>query len=159
GDGLAAARNQGIQSADAGIIGFCDADDRWADGALAMRLACLEEQPDCDAVIGQAMAEALPGEPLTPQQVSRLGQPVPGFTPGALLARRPVFQRVGPFDETLRIGADSDWFVRLQQSGLRLATLPAVVLRKGMRADALSADREAYRRELLRVARGFLERR
>jgi hypothetical protein len=84
---------------------------------------------------------------------------LPGFTPGALLARRHVFQRVGGFDETLTIGTDSDWFVRLQQSELSLAVLPVVVLYKGARAASLSTDRETYRRELLRVARGFVERR
>jgi glycosyltransferase involved in cell wall biosynthesis len=159
GRGLAAARNQALRAVDADFIGFCDADDRWADGALAARLAYLQSRPGCDAVIGQVVGEALAGEPLTPLQASRLGQTLPGFTPGALLARRQVFQRVGGFDETLTIGADSDWFVRLQQSGLRLSVLPVVVLRKGARAASLSTDRETYRRELLRVARGFLERR
>lgn len=159
GRGLAAARNQGVRAVHADVIGFCDADDRWADGALAERLGYLQTQPGCDAVIGQVVSESLDGESVTPQQLLRLGQPLPGFTPGALLARRHVFQRVGPFDETLTIGADSDWFVRLQQSTLTLAVLPAVVLRKGVRAGSLSTDLETYRGELLRVARGFLERR
>ena len=159
GRGLAAARNQGIRTVQAEFVGFCDADDRWAGGALAARLAHLQRQPDCDAVIGHVISEALAGERITPQQSSRLGQPLPGFTPGALLARRHVFERVGPFDETLTIGADSDWFVRLEQSALRLEVLPVVVLHKGVRAASLSTDLETYRRELLRIGRGFLERR
>jgi glycosyltransferase involved in cell wall biosynthesis len=159
GRGLAAARNQGLRVVDAEFVGFCDADDRWAEGALAVRLAHLQSQPACDAVIGQVSGEVRAGEPLTPQQEARLGQPLPGFTPGALLARRHVFKRIGPFDETLTIGADSDWFVRLQQSELRLAVLSTIVLRKGARAASLSTDRETYRRELLGVARKFLKRR
>lgn len=159
GRGLAAARNQGVRAARAELIGFCDADDRWSDGALAARLAHLAAQPECDAVIGQVVVEPLAGATATPQQRSRLGQPVPGYTPGALLARRRVFEQIGPFDETLTIGADSDWFVRLRQSALRLAVLPLVVLHKGARATSLSSDIETYRRELLRVARGFLARR
>ncbi len=159
GRGLAAARNQGLRAVQADLVGFCDADDRWSDGALAARLAHLMTQPDCDAAIGQVVVEELSGATATPQQHSRVGRPVPGFTPGALLARRHVFERIGPFDETLTIGADSDWFVRLQQSALRLAILPFVVLHKGARATSLSGDVETYRRELLRVARGFLARR
>lgn len=159
GHGLAAARNQGLRAVDADVVGFCDADDRWAAGALAARLAHLQSRSDCDAVIGQVVGEPLAGEPLTPQQAARLGQSVPGFTPGALLARRRVFERVGGFDETLTVGADSDWFVRLQQTELSLAVLPVVVLHKGARATSLSTDIETYRRELLRVARGFVERR
>src|SRR5215470_2989467 len=38
GHGLAAARNQGLRAVDADLVGFCDADDRWAAGALAARL-------------------------------------------------------------------------------------------------------------------------
>lgn len=159
GRGLAAARNQGLRAVQADLIGFCDADDRWSDGALAARLAHLAEQPDCDAVIGQLVVEELSGTTATPRQRSRVGRPAPGFTPGALLARRHVLEQVGPFDETLTIGADSDWFVRLQQSALRLAVLPVVVLHKGARASSLSGDVETYRRDLLRVARGFLARR
>jgi len=159
GRGLAAARNQGLRAVDADIVGFCDADDRWAAGGLAARLAHLQSRPDCDAVIGQVVCEPLPGEPFTAQQASRLGQPLPGFTPGALLARRHVFQRIGGFDESLTIGADSDWFVGLQQTELSLAVLPVLVLHKGARATSLSTDVETYRRELLRVARGFIERR
>jgi glycosyltransferase involved in cell wall biosynthesis len=159
GHGLAAARNQGLRAVEADVVGFCDADDRWAAGALAVRLAHLECRPDCDAVIGQVVGEALAGERPTPQQAARLGQPLPGFTPSALLARRHVFQRVGGFDETLTIGADADWFVRLQQTELSLAVLPVVVLHKGARTTSLSTDIETYRRELLRIARGFIERR
>jgi glycosyltransferase involved in cell wall biosynthesis len=159
GRGLAAARNQGLRAVDADFIGFCDSDDRWAEGALAVRLAHLQSRPDCDAVIGGVVGEAVAGESVTPQQAARLGRPLPGFTPGALLARRHVFQKIGLFDETLTIGTDSDWFVRLQQSRLRLAVLPTVVLFKGARATSLSTDRETYRRELLRVAREFVERR
>jgi glycosyltransferase involved in cell wall biosynthesis len=158
GRGIAAARNQGLAAA-ADVIGFCDADDRWSADSLALRMARLAAQPHCDAVIGQVVLEALPGEPVTPQQASRLGRTLPGFTPGALLARRHVFEAVGLFDETLAIAADSDWFVRLVQSDLNLVLLPAVVLHKGARAAALSGDLETYRRELLRIGRRYVDRR
>jgi len=81
---------------------------------------------------------------------------VPGFTPGALLIRRETFELVGAFDETLSIGADSDWFVRLQTSPRPTLQIDAVVLYKGARNSSLSTDVGAYRRELLTVARRFI---
>ncbi len=159
GRGIAAARNQGLAAARADVIGFCDADDRWSPDALVQRMEWLEAHPDCDAVIGQVVLEALPGEPVTPQQGTRLGKRLPGFTPGALLARRHVFQAIGPFDEALSIAADSDWFVRLVQSDLSLAVLPGVVLHKGARAGGLSSELETYRRELLRIGRRHVKHR
>ena len=75
------------------------------------------------------------------------------------MMRRAAFEAVGEFDEKLAIGADSDWFVRLAQSSLRLDVLPELVLQKGALASSLSADVATYRRELLLVARRFVDQR
>ncbi|MGA1394072.1 MAG: hypothetical protein ACO38W_13050, partial [Phycisphaerales bacterium] len=66
---------------------------------------------------------------------------------------------IGRFDESLSIGADSEWFVRLVQSGQGPLRLDRVVLRKGLRATSLSADVERYRRELLVIAARYVARR
>jgi glycosyltransferase involved in cell wall biosynthesis len=159
GRGLAAARNQGLRAVAGEAIAFCDSDDCWSAGALATRLNHLTAEPGCDAVIGHVERVLFDSDTATPQQTSQLGRVVPGYTPGALMARRAAFEMVGPFDETLVIGADSDWFVRLAQSDVRLDVLQAVVLQKGVRASSLSADITTYRSELLLVAREFLHRR
>lgn len=157
--GLAAARNQGLRHVHGDLVAFCDADDTWPDGSLAARLDRLMSEPDCGAVIGQLERVPSVAQSPTVQQASFLGRIQAGYTPGALLAYRSTFEAIGPFDEDLAIGADSDWFVRLVQSNVRLETLAHVVLRKGVRGESLSADVAAYRRDLLRVARGFVDRR
>ena len=158
GRGLAAARNQAIQQSQCPWIAFCDGDDRWAENALAVRLRALESTPHALAVIGRVVLEAISNTSATPAQASRIGQPVPGFTPGALLARRTAFEQIGMYDESLAIGTDSDWFVRLQQSANPVVQIEDVVLWKGARGTSLSSDVAAYRRELLTVARRFIER-
>ena len=78
--------------------------------------------------------------------------------------RRPVrcscdattFARVGPFDQTLTIGADADWILRAERLLGPPVDVGATVLEKGLRAGSLSTDVENYRRELLIVARRFL---
>lgn len=157
--GLAAARNQGIDAVAGNVIAFCDADDCWTTGALACRLDHLAREPGCDAVIGHAQRVPIEGHGTTPQQASRLGRVTPGYTPGALMVRRGVFEVLGTFDENLAIGADSDWFVRLAQTSLRLDVLPELVLQKGARASSLSVDVATYRSELLGVARRFVDQR
>jgi glycosyltransferase involved in cell wall biosynthesis len=158
GRGLAAARNQGLGAVAGEAIAFCDSDDCWTVGALAARLNHLAAEPSCSAVIGLAENVLIDNVAATPQQTSRLGRITPGYTPGALMARREAFEVVGQFDERLTIGADSDWFVRLVQSNVRLDVVRTLVLRKGARASSLSADVATYRRELFVVARRFLDR-
>jgi glycosyltransferase involved in cell wall biosynthesis len=159
GRGLAAARNQAIHACRHPWIAFCDADDRWADDALAIRMRALQANPSAWAVIGQVVREQLAGTEATAAQLEQVGRPVPGFTPGALIAHRTAFERIGFFDESLAIGTDSDWFIRLQESPHPAIQVESVVLYKGARGTSLSSDVQAYRRELLTVARRFIGRR
>jgi glycosyltransferase involved in cell wall biosynthesis len=158
GRGLAAARNEAVRESSHPLVAFCDADDRWTAGALAVRIAAMAANPEALAVIGLVVREEIEGTIPTAAQRERVGRVVPGFTPGAMLVRREAFNRIGWFDESLSIGADSDWFVRLHQSGHPALRVETVVLRKGVRGTSLSADITAYRRDLLTVARRFISR-
>ena len=157
GRGLAGARNEGIGFCRSRYVAFCDADDRWTGNALTIRMAAIDRHPNIFAVIGRLSLERLDGTPVTAPQHSRLGVPLPGFTPGALLVRRALFGEIGLFDEALAIGADSDWFVRLRQSSFGVRILEDVVLRKGARATSLSTEVSQYRRELLAIGRRYIQ--
>ncbi len=159
GRGLAAARNQAIRASRQPSIAFCDGDDRWAPGALARRMDALAANPQAWVVIGRVTREQLTNTEASTAQLAQVGRPVPGFTPGAMVARRRTFEEIGFFDETLKIGSDSDWFIRLQESSEPAIQIEDVVLYKGARSTSLSGDVEAYRRELLTVARRFIGRR
>jgi glycosyltransferase involved in cell wall biosynthesis len=159
GRGLGAARNQAVRVVRGDLVGFCDSDDQWTDGSLRIRVEHLAAHADCDAVVGHLVTTTVDGARLPVAHQASLGVPRPGYTPGALLARRHVFDRVGPFDEELRIGSDSDWFVRLRESDCRLDVLNDVVLMKGVRPTSLSNDIATYRAELMSVARAYVERR
>ena len=151
--GLAAARNEAIAASSQAFIAFCDADDRWVEGGLAALHDALVADPDALAAIGMVEPVALDGTVSSEGQRARIGTRLAGFTPGAMLARREAFRRVGRFDDGLSIGADSDWFVRLVDEGLEPIRIDRVVLAKGMRGSSLSGDVATYRRELLEVAR------
>lgn len=159
GIGLAQARNEGVHLVEGDLIAFLDGDDRWLPGSLASRLRALQESPRALAVVGHMATEALPAGEIPARHRESLGVPRPGYTPGALVARRTAFDVIGAFDETLTLAADSEWFVRARTHGHEILLIDDVVLRKGVRIDSLSTDVALYRRELLDVSRRFLEER
>ena len=156
--GLAAARNQAIRACQQPNIAFCDGDDRWAPGALALRMDALATNSQAWVVIGRVIREQLANTEASAAQLEQVGRPVSGFTPGAMVAHRSTFEEIGFFDETLKISSDSDWFIRLQESPRPAIQIEDIVLYKGARSTSLSGDIEAYRCELLTVARRFIGR-
>jgi glycosyltransferase involved in cell wall biosynthesis len=159
GSGIADARNFGVASVVGELIAFCDSDDVWTDGSLLARVEHLRSNVDVSSVIGLIVTHQLDGADVPDHRVERLGEAVVGYTPGAMVARRTTLDMVGPFDESLSIGTDSDWFIRAVGAGLAPDVVPEVVLRKGVRADSASTAIATYRREMLSVARAHVHRR
>jgi GT2 family glycosyltransferase len=74
--------------------------------------------------------------------------------PGALLARREVFERIGDFDTNYQLAPDVDWFARAKDAGLHFEPLPMLVINKAVHADNLShSDFDLYSREIVRALR------
>jgi hypothetical protein len=76
-----------------------------------------------------------------------------------MLVRRRAFDRVGGFDETLRIGETVDWVARADDLGVRNACLPRLVLRRRLHATNTGLTQQGSRDDYLVVARAALARR
>ena len=152
--GLYDAMNKGIARATGSLIGFLNADDLFCrTDAISLLAAGIG---DADAVsagvaivaaadIGR-LSRAYPSRPFAPWML-RFGHmpPHPGF-----YATRRAFDRIGPFDPAIRIGADFEWMVRFfAVHGLRAEPVSetVVTLRDGGVSNAGFASRVAITAE------------
>lgn len=153
--GLYDAMNKGLARATGELVGFLNADDFFCRTDIAARLAA-GAAGGADAVSGGVaivaaadparLVRAYPPTPFAPWMLRFAHMPPhPGF-----YARRAVFDRVGGFDPTIRIGADFEWMVRFfAVHRLTAAAIPEtlVTLRDGGLSNQGLASRRAIARE------------
>ena len=121
--GVAAVRNTGIAAARGARIAYLDDDDLWAPSHLARLSGALDSGAELaygDALV--ARFEPAAGPPRTWPVRDELVLAVPFdradlarddfVVPGGMMHTRALYDRVGPFDETLFVSDDWDWLLR-----------------------------------------------
>jgi glycosyl transferase family 2 len=117
-NGIYAAMNKGLARATGDLIYFLNADDYLADErVVADVVAVVESQPRGGVYYGSIELRQS-GEPIGvyhPEEPEKAAEiMVCGCLPHqATFARREVFKRTGPFDDTYRYHADYDWFLKV----------------------------------------------
>jgi glycosyltransferase involved in cell wall biosynthesis len=159
--GPAAARNRGVDEARGEFIAFLDADDRWHPDKLRRQLAHFAERPGLDVSVTHCRNFWIPelAEEAERFRDHRIAQPAPAYLASTMLARRSVFERVGPFDTTLRFGHSTQWLLRCRECGMVFEALPDVLYER--RIHYLNRTRtmgEASREEFLRLVKAHRDR-
>jgi glycosyltransferase involved in cell wall biosynthesis len=146
--GPAAARNRGIEAADAEWIAFQDADDLWLPGKLEIQMRALAASPACGFSFTDSLARESDGAEWI-QRPLRSGGDIlgilllgPQFAAGTVVARRELFERVGLFDTTLRTAEDWDMWLRLA------AVSPGLHVPQVLNLFRVSDDRGKYPMDL-----------
>ncbi|MCW5983230.1 MAG: glycosyltransferase family 2 protein [Bryobacteraceae bacterium] len=150
GQGLAAARNLGIQESQGDLIAFLDHDDLWDPRKLELQVQTMRLNP--------SLGYTTTWMKLLPKP--REGDAVrDGCTPSALVARRELFSRIGSFDPQYAIGCDADWFTRARDHHVPTAVVPRILLYKRLHDANLSANAAVNRREMFHIAKRSIARR
>jgi glycosyltransferase involved in cell wall biosynthesis len=121
--GAAAARNRGIREATGEFVYFFDVDDQLMPGALLHLLQILKGHPEADSVFGRGTRERNLNQKQLKNNIVAYPKPYWGLfwfsnfskltgTP-SFLHRKRVFDTVGVFPETLRLGEDAAFHIKL----------------------------------------------
>jgi glycosyltransferase involved in cell wall biosynthesis len=146
--GSGAARNSGLREVTAPYIAFLDADDVWPTGRMNALIEALSA--DLDAVFGQAAQFGAERAETAPQ---------PALLPGTMLIRREACERIGEFQEDVKVGEFVDWWARAEEAGVRWTQIPHVVLRRRIHTTNTGIVHADARLDYARVLRAALQRR
>lgn len=127
--GPGAARNRALDVSEAPLVGFIDQDDTWTGDRLDVAWQALRDDPSLDFVMAHQRLRNMSQE--RPRWVRQhwLDAPQPAYTLGTMLGwRARTFDAIGRLDESLRMGNDTDWFVRARDRGLKSRMLPDVLM-------------------------------
>jgi hypothetical protein len=149
------------------FVAFLDADELWRPEKLQFQIRRFESRPELDLCVTYLqnfwIAELKNEE--TRFKGHRLSAPVPGYVTQTLLARRSAFYNVGLFNESLKVGDPTDWFLRAAERGLATEMLPEVLVDRRMHESNMSMQADTRRMtsrmqdSMLRVIKASLDRR
>ncbi len=122
--GIGAARNTGAAACDRRWLGFLDSDDIWP---LDRTQQLLREATGEELLIGQQLVFDDGDEP-DPAGTFEVSDDPVGPLAGAMLFPRVVFERLGPFDEDLRLAEFIDWFAQARAAGVSETRVDCVSL-------------------------------
>ena len=152
--GVSAARNRGIAESRAQLIAFLDSDDLWLPQKLTRQVAFFRSNPD--ALIAQTEETWVrSGVRVNPKKRHHKFSGVifePSLalclvSPSAVMIRKPLFDIVGVFDESLLACEDYDLWLRISSRYPVYLIDEPLIIKRGGHADQLSkaAGLDRYR--------------
>lgn len=162
--GAAAARNRGVEASSGALLAFLDDDDVWAPTYLETQVAALDAAPEIDlsstghvevspsGAIG--VPDLRPAASYATPLVHLLAE-CPLHTLSVVVCRRSAWSRIGPFDESLEIAHDLDWYARLLTGGGRRIHVATALVERGVPGGLVRRHRQWHREDAAVIGRAL----
>ncbi|WP_188393894.1 glycosyltransferase family A protein [Mesorhizobium sp. SARCC-RB16n] len=159
--GVAKARNAGLRQLppDAGFVSFLDSDDISLAGRFKTDLACFEADPGLDLTYSlMTLAEQIDDNTLEPVAGSRTVT-LRGISMSTGLFSRALVDRIGYFDEEFDQGEDTDYLLRIFETGPNYRLLETVAIYYRRHAGNVTKEHEGRLRNHMRAIHKSIRRR
>jgi glycosyltransferase involved in cell wall biosynthesis len=161
--GQAAALNYALRLAKGDLIGFLDADDLWAPNRLDRQSALLVQRDNKDGgkawiVLGRVECFVDDAE-VNPFELEAFNRRPYHYNLSCSLFHRMAFEKVGGFDESMRMSCDWDWFVRAKEAGVPIAISSNLTLFQRIHLQNITRQREAGAHYSAQMIHNMLNRR
>jgi len=157
--GVAAARNHGIEASRGEFLAFLDQDDLWTPEKLKLQINYLLSHPGVGYTLTQQQFFLDPGATLPAWFRKELLTSVhTGWVLGTLVVRRTAFEQVGNFATGYSAASDGDWFFRAKAAGIPMEVVPELLLLKRIHGSNESAHAKEILSELRKVVKSSLDR-
>lgn len=149
--GPSKARNLGISLALGKFVAFHDADDICMPNRVTEQMGVLLSDATIEVVYSR-IQNFIDVNAEVPRffKTNELMKPRMGFISSALM-RKTVFEKVGLFNEGIKIGEDIDWMVRAENRSVCSTTIPEVLVKRRLHETNLSSDIEIGHRNLAKI--------
>jgi glycosyltransferase involved in cell wall biosynthesis len=136
--GPSAAYNLGASRCRGELLVFLDDDDLCPPGSLRVRVEHWQRDPGCHHVVGRLrrFREERPGHI---EFIDSEEQAANIICVGPEVMMRRAFEKVGGFDESLRMSEDVDLWLRMREAGFRQKFIPEICLFNRMHPGKLTA--------------------
>jgi glycosyltransferase involved in cell wall biosynthesis len=156
--GIAIARNIGMEKARGQLIAFHSHDDLWLPDKLSRQIDCFARAPELQYTLTWFKYFLEPGCPLPPGfNPGLLGQSLIGRIPETVVARRQLFDQIGNFNSEFYLANDVDWFARAKDHGAPMAVIPEVLVLKRLHNANITYNSKANA-ELLELLKQSIQR-